>query len=206
MLKCNQQGSKDVFGWWREESQGGWGGAWNVIQPASGPTSLSTNYYAWDFSVSRQGFQNKEKSFCGEWEGVWVWVYMKLFFTSQLITVRRRMSGLRENYSFQSYSRGQIIQRSQILLCGFIFFILSSCGVSLNWHVWIKETKHVKIPEPNTGDWYILWVANDLLLPTLSPLCHSLLVMEIFPWIYALLVWGWAWHLEPRSSLWRIPM
>ena len=48
-----------------------------------------------------------------------VWTLF-FFLTSQLISVRRRISGLTENYSFHSYSRGQIIQRFQILLCGFI--------------------------------------------------------------------------------------
>lgn len=46
---------------------------------------------------------------------------------------------------------------------------------------------------------------SSTLLSTLPPLYYTLLVIQIFPGIYTLLVWGWPWHLEPRNSLWRIP-
>lgn len=77
-------------------------------------------------------------------------------------------------------------------------------GKSLSIDMWIKETKHVKVPEPNPGDWYLLLVVNYLILPTLPLLCQILLVTQVVPRIFASLVWVWMWHLKPGSNLWRI--
>lgn len=80
----------------------------------------------------------------------WVWVSINFLFTSQLISVRS-MSGLRENYSFQSYSCGQN-QRSWMLLSIYLLCSSSSNVKFLSIDMWIKEIKHVKIPEPNSGN------------------------------------------------------
>lgn len=149
-------------------------------QPASSLTSLSTSCYLCASSVSKQGFQRESMSVC----------VRELFHCS--VDQCEKDEWLREYYSFQSYSFGQI-QRSWRLPWIYLSYSSSLNGKSLSNDVWIKETKHVKVPEPNPGDWYLLLVVNYLILPTLPPLCQILLVTQDFPRMFASLVWVWVW-------------